>query len=156
MKNALSILCILLFESSTAFYIALKVLYLIGLWRLLEKSGLKGWWALIPGARDYQLARCAGREPEGRVYSLTGVAAILLSLQTFIVELPQDFEASNEIPSILLIAMVALLILSFVRFIYTIPHLERNDRRVRRQKALDLAVYSRIYTVDSGHHLGLS
>ena len=26
---------------------------------LLKKSGLKPWWALIPCAREYQLARCA-------------------------------------------------------------------------------------------------
>lgn len=40
-------------------------LYLAGIWRLLEKSGVKGWWALVPCARYYQLGRCAGRVPEG-------------------------------------------------------------------------------------------
>ena len=120
MKNALSILCILLFESSQATSIALKILYLIGLWRLLEKSGLKGWWALIPGARDYQLARCAGRAAEGRVFSLTGVASILLNLIMFFVELQQDYATSSGIPSLLLIAMIALIMLAIVRFIYTI------------------------------------
>ena len=50
--------------------ILLTVLWMIGIWRILEKSGLKGWWALIPCAREYQIARCAGREPEGRVLSV--------------------------------------------------------------------------------------
>ena len=46
------------------------LLVVIGEWGLLQKSGLKGWWALIPCAREYQLARCAGREPEGRILSV--------------------------------------------------------------------------------------
>lgn len=40
-------------------------MYIAGLWRLLEKSGIKGWWALVPCVRIYQLGRCAGRVPEG-------------------------------------------------------------------------------------------
>ena len=36
-------------------------MYIAGLWRLLEKSGIKGWWALVPCVRIYQLGRCAGR-----------------------------------------------------------------------------------------------
>ena len=47
-----------------------QALYIVGVWKLLEKSGLKGWWALIPCAREYQLSRCALREPEGRVLAV--------------------------------------------------------------------------------------
>ncbi len=47
-----------------------QALYIAGVWKMLEKSGIRGWWALIPCAREYQLARCAGREPEGRVLSV--------------------------------------------------------------------------------------
>ncbi len=47
-----------------------QALYMVGVWKMLEKSGLKGWWALIPCAREYQLARCALREPEGRVLAV--------------------------------------------------------------------------------------
>ena len=35
--------------------IIVSVLFMAGLWRMFEKSGLQGWWALIPGAREYQL-----------------------------------------------------------------------------------------------------
>lgn len=73
MKKLIEAFCYLEFETVGPIGILLMVLFLAGLWRLLEKSGLKGWWALIPGARDYQLARCAGREPEGRAYSITSV-----------------------------------------------------------------------------------
>ncbi len=50
--------------------IIFQSLYMAGLWKMFQKSGIKGWWALIPCASDYQLSRCAGREPEGRVYSV--------------------------------------------------------------------------------------
>ncbi len=68
MNNILQLLLTLLFDSSNVFLIVMRGLYILGAWRLLRKSGLKGWWALIPWAREYQLARCAFREPEGRVY----------------------------------------------------------------------------------------
>ena len=55
-----------------------SILCVAGLWKILEKSGIKGWWALIPGAAEYQLSRCAGRESEGRLLS---VAAFLLRMQ---------------------------------------------------------------------------
>ncbi len=47
-----------------------RALYYVGVWKMFEKSGVKGWWVLIPGAREYQLARCAGRESEGRMWSV--------------------------------------------------------------------------------------
>ena len=46
--------------------IVLEVFRLAGLWQMLKKSGVSGWYALIPGIREYQLSRCAGREREGR------------------------------------------------------------------------------------------
>ena len=53
------------------------LLFIVGEWGLLQKSGLKGWWALIPCAREYQLARCAGREPEGRILSVAEFGRII-------------------------------------------------------------------------------
>ena len=57
----------------------LSALYMAGLWGILKKSNLKGWWALIPCAQDYQLSRCAGREPEGRVVFISGVIRLILN-----------------------------------------------------------------------------
>ena len=38
-----------------AYSIVTSILYLVGLWKIFEKCGLKGWWALVPLARVYQL-----------------------------------------------------------------------------------------------------
>ena len=57
----------LYFSTTSWASIAAEVLTIIGLWKMFEKSGVKGWWALIPCAREYQLGRCAGRESEGRL-----------------------------------------------------------------------------------------
>ena len=51
-------------------------LYIVGLWGVFVKCGLKGWWALIPVARVYKLALCADREQEGRL--LTSVHVVLI------------------------------------------------------------------------------
>ena len=75
----------LYFGSSDWMSILSSILFMIGAWKLLEKSGLRGWWSLIPCAREYQLCRCAGREPEGRVLS---VAVFLSRLMYFIFILP--------------------------------------------------------------------
>ena len=58
----------------TAFLSALGI---AGQWGMMQKSGVKGWWALIPCAREYQLARCAGREPEGRITSTLSFVVII-------------------------------------------------------------------------------
>ncbi len=60
--------------------IVMGILSMAGLWKMLEKSGLKGWWALIPVARDYQLARCAGRESEGRVLAVFSFLSTILTV----------------------------------------------------------------------------
>lgn len=59
--------------------VIVTLLYIIGLWKIFEKSGVKGWWALIPCAREYQLSRCAGREPEGRVLSVLAFFTLVLN-----------------------------------------------------------------------------
>ena len=63
------IFCEIYFGTSGWIYILFGILYMTGFWKMFKKSGLKGWWALIPFAREYQMSRCAGREPEGRVLS---------------------------------------------------------------------------------------
>ena len=70
MSDALRMIGIALFDATDVLGVVLALLYLAGLWKLLEKSGVKGWWALIPGARDYQLARCAGSVDLRGVYDL--------------------------------------------------------------------------------------
>lgn len=68
MANAGIIISCLLFNHTDGFSIFIRCLYILGAFKLFEKSGIESWWALIPWAREYQLSRCANREPEGRVY----------------------------------------------------------------------------------------
>ena len=58
----------------------LGIIYLICLWRLFVKCGVKGWWALVPVARVYKLALCADREQEGRTLTTLNAANILANV----------------------------------------------------------------------------
>ena len=58
----------------------LGAIYLISLWRLFVKCGVKGWWALVPVARVYKLALCADREQEGRTLTTLNAANILANV----------------------------------------------------------------------------
>ena len=118
MDKIVSILLLLEFESESAVNIVLMILYLAGIWGMLVKSGLKGWWALIPGARDYQLARCAGREVEGRIYSVTGIAILLADV--IMNYISTDIEEMEVIPSEIMIMTILILVLSIIRLIYHI------------------------------------
>jgi len=43
-------------------YAAIIVLYIAGLWKIFEKAGQKGWFAIIPILNLYILIKIAGRE----------------------------------------------------------------------------------------------
>ena len=59
------------FGGSGLFTFITQGLYFVGLWKIFEKSDIKGWWALVPWYREYQLGKCAGKEPEGRAIAVT-------------------------------------------------------------------------------------
>ena len=80
MNNILQLILTLLFDSTHWFLIIMRGLYILGAWKLLQKSGLAGWWALIPWAREYQLSRCAAREPEGRGLCVTSFLITILMI----------------------------------------------------------------------------
>ena len=92
------------------------LLLLVGMWKILEKSGVKGWWALIPGAREYQLARCAGRESEGRMYAVTSFTTWLLKF----CGLGVFFKLGMRSDTALVILNVLILSLALVSFVYSI------------------------------------
>ena len=58
----------------------LGIIYLICLWRLFVKCGVKGWWALVPVARVYKIALCADREQEGRTLTTLNAVNILANV----------------------------------------------------------------------------
>ena len=74
------------FDTGLNFDLIFAVLYVVGLWGLFKKSGVKSWYCLFPGLREYELARCAGREVEGRVFSLMGLARAILSVTMAILD----------------------------------------------------------------------
>ncbi len=48
----LKIFLILQFDSPNLILVAFRCLYILGAWKLLVKSGLEGWWSLIPDERN--------------------------------------------------------------------------------------------------------
>lgn len=80
MKIAEGVTMALLGCSPDLFSVIGAVAYLAGLWAIFVKSGLKGWWALVPCARQYNLGLCADREPEGRTLAVLDFLMILMRL----------------------------------------------------------------------------
>lgn len=70
MKIAEGVTLVLLDTSFELGSIIPTLLYLMGLWAVFCKSGVKGWRAPIPCARQYKPGLCAGREPEGRTLAV--------------------------------------------------------------------------------------
>ncbi|MBQ8305312.1 MAG: ABC transporter ATP-binding protein [Blautia sp.] len=105
-------------EATTPLMAAASILFMVGLWKMLEKSGIKGWWALIPCAKYYMLSRCAGREPEGRVLSLTSFGGILLEIVGFIFIILFIPKNSRSVAALVLDVFRATL--AIVELVYTI------------------------------------
>ena len=118
MNNVLRLLLTVFFSATDPIAIVLRVLYFAGLWKLLEKSGLKGWWSLVPCAREYQLGRCAGREPEGRILALTHFGAIVLDVVMILTNL--TVEDAENITSFELLIGVLALTLVIVSLVYSV------------------------------------
>ena len=76
--TALTLFSTVFLNSEELYGAVLCALYLAGLWKIFEKSGVPGKWVLVPCAREYLLAKCAGREPEGRVTSVTAFILLIL------------------------------------------------------------------------------
>ena len=80
-NTILSILCYILFSSGITWDSMIpNILLLAGLWKIFEKCGVKGWWALVPVARVYKLALCADRELEGRTLAILTTVDIVIDI----------------------------------------------------------------------------
>ena len=106
------ILLTVFFSGTTAYGIIVSILFMAGLWMMFEKSGIRGWWALFPGAREYQLSRCAGRESDGPVYSVSSVGIIALQVIQLIDPLDSEIFTAREVT--IIISLVALLLVCFI------------------------------------------
>lgn len=92
MKIAEGVTLVLLDTSFELGSIIPALLYLLGLWAVFCKSGVKGWWALIPCARQYKLGLCAGREPEGRMLAVMDFLMVATSLPGLYLQLDSATE----------------------------------------------------------------
>lgn len=114
MAHLLEIILILLFDASSPGYIFFRCLYIFGAWGLLKKSGDKPWYALIPWVREYQLARCAGREPEGRVYSFVSAGITVMSVISNFLEWNPENRIMVQIAMLLAILVLVFVLIHFV------------------------------------------
>ena len=114
----MSVFLILMFGTSSWGFAAMEALFVVGAWGLFKKSGLSGWWAPVPVVREYLLARCAGREPEGRVTSATTLIlnAIALAAQHFDIRPAVRAELNGWTA----VMVILLFTLALVRIIYRI------------------------------------
>ena len=69
----------------SAYGLISNVLFIVGLFALFKKCGVKSWYALIPCLREYKLGQCAGRESEGRWWAVfEGIGTVLSTIYLFL------------------------------------------------------------------------
>ena len=57
-----------------------QLFMIFGYYALFKKSGRKGWYALLPGVRDYQLAVTAEHEEEGKTFFILSACSFVCKL----------------------------------------------------------------------------
>ncbi len=117
MSNILRLVLTLLFDAYSPFLVAARALYIAGAWLLLRKSGIAGWWSLIPWAREYQLGRCAAREPEGRYLCVTSMLITVLDVVGICFQWNKDNETLIAFVPLIFVILVSVML---VHFIYNI------------------------------------
>ena len=117
MSNILRLVLTLLFDAYSPFLVAARALYIAGAWLLLRKSGIAGWWSLIPWAREYQLGRCAAREPEGRYLCVTSMLITILDVVGICFQWNKDNETLTAFVPLIFVILVSVML---VHFIYNI------------------------------------
>ena len=85
----------------------------VGLWKLLEKCGQKGWWALIPGGRFLKLGECAGREKDGRICMVLELGVLLGEILAGIMDIAS--RATERIALLLMLGSLVFLIIKWIQ-----------------------------------------
>ena len=106
-------------RTSIILNIIFQVLYIVGLWRIFVKCQKKGWWSIIPGYREYELARCADKEADGRVYLFVSILSLALTIVGHFVDL-EHVADNGKTAAYFLIYFIALVITIIAQFVYTI------------------------------------
>ncbi len=109
-KNVLSFFLYLLLDAEWGYvFAAHQILFLIGLWKIFEKCGVKGWWAFVPFARHYKLGRCADRESESRKYVIANILLNVINLLALFV---------TRYAAVYVIGVMFVVLLHLIMFIY--------------------------------------
>ena len=117
MNDNIRMITVFLFDSNAIYNIIFRILYIIGAWMLLKKSGLNPVWSLVPWAREYQLSRCANREPEGRVYSFL---SFLITILSMIMVLLQGDSFNKQMTSLAPLILVGIITIMIIHVIFNI------------------------------------
>ena len=104
----------IVFDSGINFTLPFAILYVAGLWGMFKKSGVKSWHSLIPALREYQLACCAGRETEGRVFSVLGLVKTVLSVSIVLLDYSTEEVVESPVGVLVTVLSVAVLLAYFV------------------------------------------
>ena len=104
----------IVFDSGINFTLPFAILYVAGLWGLFKKSGVKSWHSLIPALREYQLACCAGRETEGRVFSVLGLVKTVLNVSIVLLDYSTEEVVESPVGVLVTVLSVAVLLAYFV------------------------------------------
>lgn len=118
LSDFLELLSTVLFDT-TLYFAPLSVLYIIGLWKMLEKAGIKGRYALVPVYRDYKLSVCAAREQDGRVLAFIGMIDTVFDIVMAVLTANLIFVASEDSVLASFILMTRLAVV-FVGWVYRI------------------------------------
>ena len=105
------------FDCGVSVELIFAILYVAGLWGMFQKSGLKGWYALIPVYREYELALCAGREVEGRVFSLMALAKVVISASMVLLDYTAEQVTQSTIGILLTIGSLVVILVYAVYLI---------------------------------------
>ena len=112
---AVRILMTLFTGSDQILQAILVVLYMVGLFMMFPKSGVKNWHALIPGLREYQLARCAGCDSDAPKLAFVSLVMIASNIAYMIYKEPiGSTEQLSTSDIIMLIVMFSLGLTSFL------------------------------------------
>ena len=76
----LSVIGFLFFGANSVVLLVMEILHSVGLWKIFEKCGVRGWWAFVPFAKDYKTGLCADRELEGRSLAFMRVPVVMIEI----------------------------------------------------------------------------
>jgi len=114
MELAIKIILGIYFNSSNVVSIIISILYFVAAALLLKKSGSKWWIGFIPWYREYELARCANRESDGRVYAILMFVDALCRTLGDILQYAVPEEDFNAVLPIFVVLNVAVILPFFI------------------------------------------